>query len=70
MSIGFKKISPGGHWMAIGSIAAKEAGLSFDEHIATETYLACALMDAFISCWDEKYQIEPHSPRNLHRAIH
>lgn len=56
MAIGFKKISPGGHWMSIGCLAAKQAKLDFDHAIAVETYLACSLMDAFISCWDEKYR--------------
>lgn len=56
MMIGFKKISPGGHWMSIGCLAAKKAKLSFDDAIALETYLAGTLMDAFISCWDEKYR--------------
>lgn len=56
LSIGFKKISPGGHWMSIGSIAAQHAGLSFDQTILVETCVAATLMDAFISCWDEKYR--------------
>ena len=56
MAIGFKKISPGGHWMSIGCLAAQKAKLSFDNAIALETYLACTLMDAFISSWDEKYR--------------
>jgi hypothetical protein len=56
MAIGFKKISPGGHWMTIGCIAAQDAKLSFDQTIAVETYLAATMMDAFISCWDEKYR--------------
>lgn len=56
MSIGFKKISPGGHWMSIGTIAAQTAKLDFDHTIAVETYVATTLMDAFISCWDEKYR--------------
>ncbi|MDQ2751910.1 MAG: vanadium-dependent haloperoxidase [Bacteroidota bacterium] len=56
MMIGFKKISPGGHWINIGSIAAQKAKLSFDDAVAMETYLAGTLMDAFISCWDEKYR--------------
>ncbi len=56
MMIGFKKISPGGHWMNIGCIAAQKAKLSFDDAVAVETYLAATLMDAFISCWDEKYR--------------
>ena len=56
LSLGFKKISPGGHWMNIGGIAATKAHLRFDEAIVLETVLAATIMDAFISCWDEKYR--------------
>ena len=56
MSLGFKKISPGGHWMNIGGVAAKKAKLSFDKTIQLESLVGIALMDAFISCWDEKYR--------------
>lgn len=56
MSLGFKKISPGGHWMNITAIAAKKAKLDFDETIQVHAIEAATLMDAFISCWDEKYR--------------
>lgn len=56
LSLGFKKISPGGHWMNIAGIAAQKASLDFEETILLQTSVAIALMDAFISCWDEKYR--------------
>ncbi len=56
MSIGFKKISPGGHWMNITSIAAGKAKLPFDKAVMVHSVVAMTLMDAFISCWDEKYR--------------
>lgn len=56
MSIGFKKISPGGHWMNITGIAAEKAKLSFTSYITAETIVGITLNDAFISCWDEKYR--------------
>ena len=56
MSIGFKKISPGGHWMNIAGIVADKASLSFDKSILLHTLVSVTLMDAFISCWDEKYR--------------
>jgi membrane-associated phospholipid phosphatase len=56
MSIGFKKISPGGHWMNIAGIAAEKAHLDFDKSVLLHTVLSVTLMDAFISCWDEKYR--------------
>ena len=70
MMIGFKKISPGGHWMSIGCLASQKAKLSFDNAIALETYLACAMMDAFISCWDEKYRTNRIRPETyINRTI-
>jgi len=56
MMIGFKKISPGGHWMNITGIAAKKAKLGFDNTVLLHTMTGITLMDAFISCWDEKYR--------------
>jgi hypothetical protein len=56
MAIGFKKISPGGHWMNITSIATAKADLSFDNAVMVHSLVAMTLMDAFISCWDEKYR--------------
>ena len=56
MSIGFKKISPGGHWMNITSLVASQAKLSFENAVQVQSLVAMTLMDAFISCWDEKYR--------------
>ena len=56
MMIGFKKISPGGHWMDIAGIATGQAGLDLDHAILVHAVVAVTLMDAFISCWEEKYQ--------------
>lgn len=56
MSIGFKKISPGGHWMNITGIVSRQAKLSFDKAVQVHSLVAMTLLDAFISCWDEKYR--------------
>jgi len=56
MAIGFKKISPGGHWMNITGIVAKKARLDFDKAVVLHAVVSLTLMDAFISCWDEKYR--------------
>lgn len=56
LAIGFKKISPGGHWMNITSVAARKAKLDFPRAIILHSVVSMALMDAFISCWDEKYR--------------
>lgn len=56
MAIGFKKISPGGHWMSIASIASAKAKLNFSNTIVAQALTGITLMDAFISCWDEKFR--------------
>jgi hypothetical protein len=69
MAIGFKKISPGGHWMNIAGITAKQAKLDFDKTVMLQTLVGVTLMDAFISCWDEKYRsnrIRPETFINRH----
>jgi membrane-associated phospholipid phosphatase len=65
MSIGFKKISPGGHWMSIAGIAATRAKLSFNQSILLHTILSATIMDAFISCWDEKYRSNRIRPETV-----
>lgn len=56
MMIGFKKITPGGHWMNIAGIVARDAHLGLDASVVLNTMTSVALMDAFISSWDEKYR--------------
>ncbi|GAB3017661.1 hypothetical protein GCM10027185_12780 [Spirosoma pulveris] len=65
MSIGFKKISPGGHWMNITSLATTKARLSFDIALMVQSLVAMTLMDAFISCWDEKYRSSRIRPETV-----
>lgn len=55
MAIGFKKITPGGHWMNIAGIACRKAQLDFDKTVVVHAIAAITMMDAFISCWDTKY---------------
>ncbi|GAB3888008.1 vanadium-dependent haloperoxidase [Spirosoma agri] len=70
MSIGFKKISPGGHWMNITSIATSKAHLNFDKAVMIHSLVAMTLMDAFISCWDEKYRSSRIRPETvINRSI-
>lgn len=65
MSIGFKKISPGGHWMNITSIAATKARVDLDRGIMIHGIVAATLMDAFISCWEEKYRSSRIRPETV-----
>jgi len=59
-----KKISPGGHWISIVGLAARQKGLTILETSAVYTMVSITLFDAFIACWDEKYRsnvIRPES---------
>jgi len=51
-----KKITPGGHWINIAALAARETKADFMKTAETYALTAIALADAFISCWDEKYR--------------
>ncbi|OGX90374.1 vanadium-dependent haloperoxidase [Hymenobacter coccineus] len=55
MAIGFKKISPGGHWMNIAALVAKQQKVGFDKTAYVLLAEGITLMDAFISTWDAKY---------------
>jgi hypothetical protein len=59
-----KKISPGGHWMNITHVACKKASADFVQAAEAYVRVSIALIDGFISCWDEKYRsrvIRPES---------
>ena len=51
-----KKITPGGHWMGIAQLACKKVNANMMETVDALTWTSVALVDAFISCWDEKYR--------------
>lgn len=64
-----KKITPGGHWMGITSLASEKANSTFAEAVKHSTMVSITLFDAFISCWDEKYRsslIRPETVINEH----
>lgn len=64
-----KKITPGGHWMSIASIASKASGKDWKGTVEAFAMTAISLNEAFISCWDEKYRtklIRPETYINQH----
>ncbi len=64
-----KKISPGGHWISIAGLCARKANANLMQTAEAYTLTSIALMDAFISCWDEKYRsnvVRPESVINQH----
>ena len=65
MSIGFKKISPGGHWINITSQVAAQAKLPFEQAVYIHSLVAMTLRDSFISCWDEKFRSNRIRPETV-----
>ena len=70
MSVGLKKISPGGHWMGIAGIACEKAGLNLGQTLLVHTIVALTLHDSFICCWNAKYATNRTRPETvIHRYI-
>ncbi|MDN5216728.1 vanadium-dependent haloperoxidase [Fulvivirgaceae bacterium BMA12] len=60
-----KKITPGGHWIGITSIATRLRNSNLMQTVEAYTLVSIALADAFISCWDEKYRSELIRPETV-----
>lgn len=60
-----KKITPGGHWMGISAIASRQAKVSYVRTAQAYALTAVTLLDAFISCWDEKYRSRVIRPQTV-----
>ena len=56
LMFGNKKITPGGHWMGIAAIAARQTKADPLQIAKGYAMTAVALYEGFISCWDEKYR--------------
>jgi hypothetical protein len=56
LMVGMKKISPGAHWLGITGIACKKSKVPYNKALFIHAIEATTLMDAFITCWDEKYR--------------
>ena len=65
MSLGFKKISPGGHWMNIASIVSLHQNIPFRKMIQILSFESLTLYDAFIVCWNEKYKTDRARPETI-----
>lgn len=64
-----KKITPGAHWIGITKIATRKTDSDFDKTLYAYTKTSMAIVDGFISCWDEKYRsnlIRPETLINQH----
>lgn len=60
-----KKITPGGHWIGITSVVTRKANSDFEATLNAYTNVTIALFDAFISCWDEKWNTLVVRPETL-----
>ena len=62
-----KKITPGGHWMGIVGLVARQTNADAVRSAEAYARTAIAIADGFISVWDEKYRstvIRPESVIN------
>jgi hypothetical protein len=60
-----KKFSPPGHWMNIVGIAAEKSKASFRKTVAAYTLTSICMFDAFIQCWDAKFQYNTVRPETV-----
>ncbi|RYE37317.1 MAG: phosphatase PAP2 family protein [Sphingobacteriaceae bacterium] len=51
-----KKITPGGHWIGITTIACKKSKADAVKTAQAYALTSVAMFDAFICCWQEKYK--------------
>src|SRR5690606_40506319 len=51
-----KKTTPGAHWIRINKIACRITDTHFARTVHNYTKNSIALVDGFISCWDEKFR--------------
>lgn len=60
-----KKMTPGGHWMAICQLVLKENKSDFAESLQAYAVTSVALHEAFLSCWAEKYKSNRLRPETI-----
>ena len=57
-----KKITPGGHWIGITSIACKQTHANAVKTAEAYALTSIALFDSFITCWEVKYHYSYERP--------
>jgi len=60
-----KKITPGGHWVNIASLAAQKTNADLMKSVETYALVSLSLFEGFISCWDEKYRSNLVRPESV-----
>jgi hypothetical protein len=64
-----KKFSPPGHWMGIAGIGGAAVQADFPKLVCAYAKTSIALFEAFIQCWNEKYEhsyVRPETVINQH----
>ena len=64
-----KKMTPGGHWLAICQSFLKDKKVDFSASLKAYALTSVALHEAFISCWDEKYRSLRVRPETVISAL-
>lgn len=65
VSYASKKMTPGGHWLAIAKTVARKEKAGLMRCTEAYTLTSLALADAFIACWDEKYRSKTVRPETV-----
>jgi hypothetical protein len=65
VSYASKKMTPGGHWLAIAQTVGRQQKLDLMRMSEAYVLTAFALADAFIACWDEKYRTKTVRPETV-----
>ena len=60
-----KKMTPGGHWLAIAETVGRQQKLNIMRMAEAYTLTSLALADGFIACWDEKYRSKTVRPETV-----
>ena len=53
-----RQLTPGGHWMAIATIAIKMKDYDLVNSAYVYSLMSVSIMDVFINCWQEKYRTD------------
>lgn len=63
-----KKMTPGGHWLAITKTVCKDKKVDFAKSVQAYLLVSMALRDAFIQCWETKYRFHKIRPETIINA--
>lgn len=60
-----KKMTPGGHWLAICQLFLKQQKVDYYPALRTYTLTAIGIYEAFLSCWEAKYHYARLRPETI-----